>query len=726
MFGGLMDDPAVIQREFDRAVQHHQAGRLHESERIYRRILSQQPDHADVMQNLAILLGQAGRNDQALELCRRVVALKPNSAEARSNLGNALHMLGRSDEAIDAYRRAIVLNAAFALAHYNLGNVLKGRGRIDEAIAAYRDAIRIQPGHVDALNNLANTLAAAGRSSEALSIFHQAIAAQPNAAPTHFNLGYALERDGRLDDAAAAYRQAISLRADYPQAWSNLGNVLKTKGQVDEAIAAYRRALALDPNLAKVHTNLGVALQASGKIDDAIAAHHGAIAIDSKCADAYNNLGTCLKDLGQLGRADVAFAQAIAISPDFREAGDNFLLMLHCEEWHDARFIAEEHRRWALRHTQPLAKFIRAHANDRCPDRRLRIGYVSPDFKSHVVGRFLLPLLEHHDRREFEIFCYSSVAMPDELTERFRALADHWVDIARLGDEQAAERIRADGIDILIDLAGHTAGNRLLVFARKPAPVQVSYLGYPGSTGVSAIDYRLSDRFADPADSTDVYRLPRTNWCFRETGDSPSVQPPPVIHNGRVTFGSFNILPKVSDSMLRLWSSILREVPGAHLLLKATAFAATSARERITQALSDQGIDAARLDLRGFAPSHAEHLSVYGQVDIALDTFPYHGTTTTCDALWMGVPVVTLAGQTHASRVGVSLLSNVGLPELIASSPQEYVRIAVELASDVNRLAALRREMRARMAASPLMDAPQFAKDIEAAYRQMWQHWCTS
>jgi predicted O-linked N-acetylglucosamine transferase (SPINDLY family) len=339
-------------------------------------------------------------------------------------------------------------------------------------------------------------------------------------------------------------------------------------------------------------------------------------------------------------------------------------------------------------------------------------------------------LLERHDHRQFEVFCYSNWPRADAITARFRSSADHWKEISRLNDQQAAKLIRADAIDILVDLSGHTGLNRLLVFAQKPAPVQVSYLGYPGTTGLGTIDYRLTDDLADPVGLTDqfhteaLHRLPHTNWCFAESGDSPPVEPQPATRQGHLTFGSFNNLAKVTGAMLQVWASILRQVSGSRLLLKAAAFGSAGAQERVRQSFAAQGIDVSRLSLYGPQPDHSAHLALYGQMDIALDTFPYHGTTTTCDALWMGVPVITLAGQTHVSRVGLSLLSNIGLPELVAFTPDQYVQIAVELAKDPNRMDALRRGMRARMLASPLMDAAAFARDMEAAYRQMWRNWC--
>ena len=376
----------------------------------------------------------------------------------------------------------------------------------------------------------------------------------------------------------------------------------------------------------------------------------------------------------------------------------------------DSQTILNQHTRWNRQHAEPLRGLIQGHVNDRAIERRLRIGYVSRDFRQHPVGRFLLPLIENHDRGLFEIFCYSDVAGPDEMTVRFQSLASCWREIAGLKHEQVAAQIRTDQIDILVDLAGHTTGSRLLVFAQKPAPVQVSYLGYPADTGLSAIDYRFIDPWADPDQAEKIWRLAKTNWCFAEQTDTPSVQPPPMAQQGCITFGSFNNFAKVTNSMLQIWAGILSRVPNSRLLLKAGAFVSATARDRARRGLVSHGIDITRLILLGPQPDHATHLATYSQIDIALDTFPYHGTTTTCDALWMGVPVITLAGQTHVSRVGVSLLSNIGLPELIANTTDEYMNTAVALANTPDRLKNLRTNLRQRMKQSPLMDCARICK----------------
>jgi predicted O-linked N-acetylglucosamine transferase (SPINDLY family) len=392
----------------------------------------------------------------------------------------------------------------------------------------------------------------------------------------------------------------------------------------------------------------------------------------------------------------------------------------------DPATVYEEHLRWSRVHADPLRSFIQPHGNDRTPDRRLRIGYVSPDFREHPVGHFLLPLLAQHDRGHFEIYCYAQVPAPDGLTRQLQAHADRWQSLIGLSDAQAADLVRHHQIDILIDVAGHTSQNRLLLFAHKPAPVQVTFLGYPNTTGLATMDYRLTDAHADPPGLTErwhaeqLWRIPQCAWCYQPAA-SPPVGP---RREGPITFGCFNYFAKVTEPKLQLWARILHLVPESRLLLKTWALSSENAQQRVRQVLGEAGIGEERLELRGYEPVHGDHLALYQRLDVALDTYPYHGTTTTCEALWMGVPVVTMAGQTHASRVGVSLLYNSGLSELVATTPEEYIRLAAELAGDPPRLSQLRSTLRQRMEGSPLMDAPRFACDIEAAYRTMWRCWC--
>jgi predicted O-linked N-acetylglucosamine transferase (SPINDLY family) len=800
----------TLQPTFEAAIQHHQAGRLREAEIIYRQVLARQPDHAQALHHLGLIAHQAGRDDIAIDLIGQAGKIDPNAPDIQSNLGVVLKSTGRLDDAIAAYCRAISLRPDYPEAHNNLGVALKEKGDLDGAIAAYRVAVAQRPTYAEALVNLANTLRDKREYGPAISIYRQALTFHPNYAEAHNHLGVALAEQGRLDEAILAYRRAIALNPQYSQPHNNLGAALRDQGNLDQAIAAFRAAIALNPkyahaynnlgaalkdighldeavatfrgaiairpNYLEAYNNLGVTLKRKGQFDDAIAAYRHALLLNPAHADAYSNLGNALKDKGEVAAALDAYRQSLAIKPESHPTHSNLLATMHCDQSFSAGAIAEEHRRWNVLHAEAVAKLaawqsreegaaragtagddakippagVESQTNGPNFDlhRRLRIGYVSPDFREHPVGRFLLGLFENHyraargqlgatqsprdptetrDDSPFEIFCYSNVIAPDAMTARLRSQVDHWRDIAHLGDEAVAKMIREDRIDILVDLAGHTGGGRLLLFARKPAPIQVTYLGYPDTTGLNTIDYRFTDPHADPPGLTDhlhsekLFRLPHTAWCFSEPEDAPHVEPPPSQKTNHITFGSFNNLAKVTEPMLEAWAKILRAVPNAKLYLKAPGLEAETSRQRIGTFLAAQQIDAARVDFRGPQASHALHLAQYHQLDIALDTFPYHGTTTTCDALWMGVPVITRAGQTHVSRVGVSLLSNIGLPDLIADDLDDYIKIATALAGDRDRLQQLRYSLRNRMRASPLMDARSFAREIESAYRQMWR-----
>jgi protein O-GlcNAc transferase len=634
---------------------------------------------------------QSGRLADAEVIAGQILAAEPRHARAMHLSGVIAHQLGRKDAAMDLIRRAIALAPGVADFHCHLGIVCFTAGQWEEAVAALRQAIALQPG----------------------------------LAVAYCNLGNVLREMGQLDEAIAAYRQAVALNPNYPGAHSNLGVALKEKGQLAEAIAAYRRAIDENPNLPEAYCNLGNALCENGQPDEAIVALRQAIALSPSFALAHNNLGNALKDEGLLDEAIAAYRQAVALDASYPEAHSNLLYTLHFHPDFDARAIAEEHRSWNRQHAEPLRHVIRSHRNDRAPERRLRIGYVSPNLREHPVGRFLLPLLANHDQRSVEIFCYAQVKKPDALTDQLRTHTDHWHSTTGRSDDQVAEQIRQDEIDILVDLSLHMDRNRLLVFARKPAPIQVTYLAYAGTSGLGTMDYRLSDPYLDPPGmdesvySEQTVRLRQTYWCYQPMG-TPPAGPVPALRAGRITFGCLNNFCKVTERTLASWARILQAVPDAQLLLHA---AEGSHRQRTARLLEQLGVDPRRLRFVAHVPM-SEYLEFYQQIDIALDPFPYSGGTTSCDAFWMGVPVISLRGETAVGRAGVSLAMNLELPELIAPTPEAYVQTACNLAADLPRLSALRSSLRNRMAASPLMDAPRFARNIELAYREMWHRWC--
>ncbi len=599
---------------------------------------------------------------------------------------------------------------------------LRDAGRLDDAVEYARRAIAIQPDLVHAHNNLANILHLQGWLDEAIESYRLALRLRPDLAIIHNNLGLVLHQRGMMREAMGSLGAAISLEPAFAQAHSNLGNVLRDLGRIEEAIAEHRLALQGDSNYAEGWNNLGNALQQSGDLDGAAAAFARAVELRPNFPVALSNAGNVLKEQARIAESIGAYRKSVELAPDDARVHSNLLYAMYFDPRSTSQSIFDEHLRWAQRHAQPLSPKTPA-IEVSSQDRRLRIGYVSPDFRNHPVGRFILPLLTHHDRQAFEVVCFSDFPGEDAITRQIRACPDEWHTTHGLSDAQLGELIRAQRIDILIDLSLHMAGNRMLVFARKPAPLQITYLAYAGTSGMETMDYRLTDPHLDPPGlgggrySERSLHLPRTYWCYSPSADAPPVQPLPWAVRGAVTFGCLNTFSKINEAVIAAWARIMNSVPHSRLVLYAPG---GSHRDRTLDAFAAGGVDRGRIEFVMMRPL-VEYLATYNRVDIALDPFPYNGGTTTCDVLWMGVPVVTLAGEMAVSRAGVSLLNNLALPELIATSVDEYVRIAAELAADRERLSELRRSLRDRMRTSPLCDASSFARDVEQVYRAAWK-----
>ncbi len=655
------------EQAFNIAMEHHAAGRLAEAESIYRQLLGFYPNNTDLWHLLGVVEQQKGNLEEGLRLIQKAIAANPANYAYYNNLGLLLTKMGRREEAVPVFETCIRLYPEGAESHYNMGITLAELGRAAESVEAYRAALRLNPKHPSARLNLGLSLTLAGRLDEAIAHYHAVLKADPS-------------------DASIAV---------------NLGNLYKDSARLDEAIELYRTALRYQPN----------------------------------DFNAINNLGVALKDCGETHAALDCFRRSLALSPNRTEVHSNLIFTSFFDPATEPAEIAAEMRRWNAAYCHPLRSAWPSHPNDPDPHRRLRIGYVSPDLRDHVVGRTLLPCFEAHDRERFEIFCYSATAVGDAITERYRAGSAGWCETTHLSDKQLAEQIRRDRIDILIDLALHTAFNRLPTFALKPAPVQIAWLGYPGATGLEAMDCRVTDHFLDPPgqDTAGAFekplRLPDAWCCYLPPDDSPDVSPLPASTQGFITFGSFNNFAKINTSVLDVWVRILQAVENSRLLLVVRGHNQDRAKLYFTQ----RGIDPSRVEFLAYyasspttdgkAPPPA-YLLRYHRTDIALDPFPYNGMTTTSDALWMGVPVIALTGPMTLGRASFSLLSNVGLPELAASSADEYVRLATDLAHDLPRLTALRETLRERVKKSPLLDAPRFARNIEAAYRKAWTDWC--
>jgi predicted O-linked N-acetylglucosamine transferase (SPINDLY family) len=704
-----------------------QQGRLDEALDCLRAATCLRLDYPEAHHNEGIV--RMRQHDvQGAALCfRRALALKPDDPVAYCNLGNALALLGEHDQGVDCHRRALQLRPDFVEAWLNLGHALRGLGQEDEAATCFERVAQLAPDDPGPLAELATLRMHRGELDAAVVRYEQALRLRPDWAEAYNNMGLALMALGRLDEAQLSFEQALYLRPDLAQVYNNLGLALFNKGRLAEARLDFERAIELRPDLADAHNNLGLACDAQGAPDEALASFERAAGIDPDHRGALTNLANAYKDAGRAAEAITCYRKALAPRPDDAPVHSNLLLAMQYQPGADPREILAEAVRYARQHAGPLLGTIEPQPVRPLAGRRLRIGYVSPDFREHPVVFFLEPILAAHDHRHFEIFVYADIPHPDATTQRLQGYADCWRSLTGLSDAQAAQRIRQDSIDILVDLAGHTGGNRLLAFARKPAPIQVSYLGYLGTTGLSAMDYYLTDAHADPPGPSEaqyqeqLIRLPECGFCYAP-GPAPEVSPePPARQSGRVAFGCLNNPAKVSDEVLAVWSRVLAAVPESSLLLRN--WTSRSAEERTSHFLSGHGIAPDRLSFAGLTASRFDYLALYHTVDIALDPFPYNGVTTTCDALWMGVPVISLAGRMSVARQGVRFLRSVGLDELLAESLEDYVRIATDLAGDLARLAALRSGLRERMSRSPLMNALRLTSDLEAAYRALWKNW---
>ena len=580
--------------------------------------------------------------------------------------------------------------------HLNLDNVHREQGESDKAVDCYQQTLSLNPDYIDAHNNIGDLFIEQEKLLEAGNHLQEALALNPKHGETHYNFGKLREAQGQMDNALACWKRALELmKPDDARSYLKVGYMLKKRDRFTEAMNHFRQALALEPKL----------------------------------FDAHTNLANVLRDKGMINEAITHYKRALEIKPVSVMAHHSLLWALNYSS-HDQATIFSEHQRFNEQYALPLAASISPHLNAPEPQRRLKIGYVSGDFRRHSVAYFISEILAHHNHEQFEIVCYYNDRKVDKMTRQLQEYADNWVDCIDLSDEKLADKIRADQIDILVDLAGHTDGNRLLVFAMKPAPVQVSYLGYPNTTGLTAIDYRVTDNYADPKGIADYLnsevsiRTANSYFCFCPNNDCPDVNPLPFFQKNYITFGSFNNYAKINSTILSIWTEILCQVPDSKLMIKTKVMNDQAVRQELENKLAHFGIEAERLILLGPIPSLKEALQAYHQVDIGLDPSPFNGATTTCEALWMGVPVVTLVGETHSSRMGLSILSTLGLTELIAYTPEQYVELCVKLASDTDYLQQLRASMRERMLASPLMDYVNFTACLEAEYRKMWETWC--
>jgi protein O-GlcNAc transferase len=616
--------------------------------------------------------------------------------------------------------------------HQCKANVLAliGQQRLSDALDLCRHICKLED-NAENWFMLGSVAGQVGLPDEGVDSFNRALRLQPSMHGAWYSKGALYQDQGDAGQAEACYREALRLEPEYIPASINLGNLLFSRGNVEEAESCYRQVLVLQPEAVNALANLGKLLQSRGWFSQAEKYFRKAISIQPELPDHYNELGLSLNGQGLPVEAADAFRQAIGLQNDFHEASSNLLLTMNYSSDFTAEQVMSEHKSWGAaveKRIEPFQDF----PNKPDPDRPLRIGFISPDFREHSVASFFEPLLARLDSSAFEVFCYSDVRHPDSITEHLSGFAGHWCPVVEMTDEQVATRIRNDQIDILVDLAGHTARNRLPVFAFRAAPLQVTWLGYPNTTGLTVMDYRFTDAWADPEGATEHYysesliRLAGGFLCYRPLMQAPEPAVCPSLEAGYITFGSFNSFVKMTPAVFRTWASILRDVPGSRLLLKNFSLNDPDIRTQCLGTFQSLGIEPDRVELHGILPSRQAHLELYRHIDIALDTFPYNGTTTTCEALWMGIPVITLAGDRHAGRVGVSLMNALGLPQLVATNRNEYCRLASVLASDIDQRRQWRTSLRTRMETSSLCDDAGFARNVEQACRGMWRKWCAA
>ena len=636
-----------------------------------------------------------GRYAEVEDLARRITDRFPQKGFAWKALGAALSSRGRVLESLEAMQRAIELSPNDAQTHSNLGQTLRHLGRLEKAEQACRTAIRLKPDFAEAYSNL----------------------------------GIVLRDLGKPEQAEEAHRAAIRFKPNFAEAHSNLGNALKDQGLLEQALQAYRRAIGIRPEYLEAHSNLGLALHECMRLTEAERAHRAVIGMKPDCAEAHANLGNVLQDLGRLPQAEQAFRTAIRLKPDYVAAYSNLLFAISYQGWTSPLVLREEARRYGRIVSGQIKEKFSAWCCHPRP-KRLRVGLVSGDLRSHPVGFFLESTLSRLDSERIELFAYATRNAADELTDRIEPHFTQWKSLVGLNDEQAARLIHADGVHLLLDLSGHTAHNRLSLFGWKPAPVQATWLGYWATTGISEIDFLLADAIGVPFGQEaqfveEVWRLPNTRICFSPIEEAPQVSRLPV-QNGvseGVTFGCFQVLPKVNDRTLTLWARVFSALPSARLHWQCKQFDDPGVRAGTVERLSRFGISPARVCLRGKV-SRTEYLAAYAEVDLVLDTFPFPGGTTTCDALWMGVPTLTLAGDAMLARQGASLLTAAGLSEWIAETEDEFVAKALNFTGSpeaLTRLARLRSTLREKVAVSPLFDAERFARNLETAWWGMWE-----
>ncbi|KAJ6406717.1 hypothetical protein OIU84_010262 [Salix udensis] len=705
-------------------VEAYDEGRLLEAADSYHKALKADPSYKPASECLAIVLTDLGTSlklsgnaQEGIQKYYEALKVDPHYAPAYYNLGVVYSEMMQYDTALSCYEKAAMERPMYAEAYCNMGVIYKNRGDLESAIACYERCLAVSPNFEIAKNNMAIALTDLGTKVKLEGDINQGVAYYKKAlyynwhyADAMYNLGVAYGEMLKFEMAIVFYELAFHFNPHCAEACNNLGVIYKDRDNLDKAVECYQLALSIKPNFSQSLNNLGVVYTVQGKMDAAASMIEKAIMANPTYAEAYNNLGVLYRDAGNISMAISAYEQCLEIDPDSRNAGQNRLLaMNYINEGRDGKLF-EAHREWGKRFMRLYQQYT-LWDNPKVPERPLVIGYVSPDYFTHSVSYFIEAPLVYHDYANYKVVVYSAVVKPDAKTIRLQA----WL-----------EKIK---VDILVELTGHTANNKLGMMACRPAPVQVTWIGYPNTTGLPTIDYRITDSFTDPPHSKqkhveELVRLPECFLCYIPSPEAGPVSPTPALSNGFITFGSFNNLAKITPKVLQVWARILCAVPNSRLVVKCKPFGCDSVRQRFLTMLEQMGLEPLRVDLLPLILLNHDHMQAYSLMDISLDTFPYAGTTTTCESLYMGVPCITMAGAVHAHNVGVSLLSKVGLGHLVAKNEEEYVRLALQLASDISALSNLRMSLRDLMSKSPVCDGPNFTLGLETTYRNMWHRYC--
>jgi predicted O-linked N-acetylglucosamine transferase (SPINDLY family) len=723
----------TIAEVFSLAWRHHQAGGFAQAEQLYRQVLQADPSHTDAWCFLGAACQSQGRLAEAEDGFRRALQFAPNQTSALNCLGVLLANQGRLSEATACFEQGVRYEPRSPEMHNNLALALARQGRFDEATRHYHKAIQLKPDYSQAYYNLGLALNAEGKRQAAIEQFQAALRLQPNYPEALNDLGNALGQQDKLEDAILCYQQALGLRPNYAEVHYNLGVVLGKQNKHHAALFHYQQALRHKPDYAEAHMNLANVLHGLWRFDEAIDAYKQALRSRPNFAEAVHGMGGVYLRQGRLEEAVASFKEALRLQPDSAALCSNVLFCMNYDPNADLDSIFAEHCRFGemLERSQKSAECEVRSAKSQgrhltphsalCTTPVLRVGYVSPDLRYHALARYLEPVLAHHDKEQVQAFCYAEVPTPDSVTVRLQKLAHGWRLTCGLTDAQVAEQIRKDQIDIIVDLAGHTANNRLGVFALKPAPVQATWLGYMNTTGLRTIDYRITDEVLDPPgqprrDTEELFCLPHGMCCFAPPADAPDVSPLPALASGALTFGSLHNLFKLNASVYDLWSRLLISLPRSRLIMFRHTLIGT-AREYVFRQFAERGIGSEQLELRQGSDSPG-YLGIYSEIDVGLDTFPYTGGVTTCESLWMGVPVLSLLGERPAGRNSAAILARVGLSDWAVRTPEEYLEFALGLSKDLSRLTGLRAKLRERTRAS-LCDAGRFTRELEETYRTM-------